>query len=376
MVKRNNIFSFFIFILFFTACDSTIQKKNDFEANEKKLSYAKCFKIFEFKDYKLIQILNQQQLIGNYILYKDKQPKTALNNVTFIKTPLNKIAALSSIYIGFLNRLNQLDKIYAIDNADYVFNRIVNNNVKQSKIKEIALNGQLNQELAIQLKPDIVFTYFTPNDGVSNKTKLIQAGIPLVSLVDHFENHPLGRAEWIKFFGCFFNQEKLADSLFSATEQNYNSLKQLALKSKNMPKVLTEHKLSDAWYVPGGKSYMAALLNDANADYFWKTDKNSGSLPLSFEEVYSKAVGADYWLNVLFCKTKTDLKKLDSRYTNFKAFQINQVFNNDKMVTENGANDYWESGLTQPDLILNDLIVILHPELNLKNQLQFYQKLK
>ena len=376
MAKRNNIFFFVVIVFLCWACGQETIKQDKNTQNEKKLNYAKCFKIYDFENYQLIKILNQKQIIGQYVLYKKDKPELNINNAVFIKIPITKIAALSSIYIGFLNQLNELKNINAIDNSNYIFNQYILEKVKQNNIKEIAINGQINDELTIHLRPDVVFTYFDQAKGNSKNQKLTKAEIPVVSLIDHLEDHPLGRAEWIKFFACFFIQEKLADSLFSATEKKYNALKQLAATSKIKPKVLTEHKLNDAWYVPGGKSYMAALLQDANTNYIWRNDEHTGSLPLSFEEVYTKAINADYWLNVLFCNSKADLIKLDNRYKNFYAFEKNQIFNNNLLVSDIGANDYWETGLTQPDLILNDIISIVHPELKSTKQLRFYQQLK
>ncbi len=250
MAKRNNIFFFVVIVFLCWACGQETTKQDKNTQNEKKLIYAKCFKIYDFENYQLIKILNQKQIIGQYVLYKKEKPELNIDNAVFIKIPITKIAALSSIYIGFLNQLNELKKINAIDNSNYIFNQYILEKVKQNNIKEIAINGQINDELTIHLKPDVVFTYFDQANGNSKNQKLTKAEIPVVSLIDHLEDHPLGRAEWIKFFACFFNQEKLADSLFSATEKKYNALKQLAATSKIKPKVLTEHKLNDAWYVP------------------------------------------------------------------------------------------------------------------------------
>ncbi len=377
MAKRNNIFFFVLIGLICFSCGQSISEKQITLNKEIKLSYAKCFKIFECENYIHVIIINNKKTIANYILYKSEQaPELKIKDAVFIKTPLSNCAALSSIYIGFLNRLNDLDKIIAIDNCDYIYNPIISEKVNQRKIKEIAINGQINEELTIQLKPEAVFTYFDTGNNDTKNNKLNQLKIPIISLIDHFEQYPLGRAEWIKFFGYFFNKEKIADSLFLLTEKNYMELKQKAAKSNIKPKVLTEHKLNDAWYVPGGKSYMATLLQDANTEYNWKNDTHFGSLPLSFEEVYSKSADSDFWLNVLFCNSKTDLIKLDNRYNGILAFKKNQVYNNNLRVSKKGANDYWETGLTQPDLILSDIISIVHPEIKTTNQYYFYQKLK
>jgi len=377
MVKRNKLFSFLILIVVFCSCNeqkNTEQKKRDNE--QIKLKYATCFRIYKNLNYKTLQLISDGKVLTNYILYSNQKPEVKLNNTIYIKTPVKKLAALSSIYIGFINRINQLDKVVAVDNRNYIYNEFIRKKISDKEINEIALNGIINEEITLQINPDVIFTYITQNEITLNHKKLINEKIPFVTLVDHLENHPLGRAEWIKFIACFFEKDHLADSLFNVTESNYKSLKLFANKSKNKPKVLTEHKINDAWYVPGGKSFMSALLADANATYYWEQDTHTGSLPLSFEEVYSKASDADYWLNILFCKTKTDLIKMDARYSSFKAFKENKLYNNDNKVNSSGANDYWETGLTQPDLILNDLISILHPELLIDFKTNFYRHVK
>ncbi|HEY1040948.1 MAG TPA: ABC transporter substrate-binding protein, partial [Bacteroidia bacterium] len=167
-----------------------------------------------------------------------------------------------------------------------------------------------------------------------------------------------------------------ADSLFSETEANYIALKTGAKKAATQPRVLTEIKLNDAWYVPGGKSFMSTLIQDANAHYCWEGDTSLGSLPLSFEQVYKTAADADYWLNVLFAKNKADISKLDKRYMNFKAFKNTTIYNNNLQVTDKGGNAYWETGLICPDLILSDMVKIFHPELGKDTTLNYYKKLE
>jgi iron complex transport system substrate-binding protein len=376
MVKRNKLFSFLILIVMLCSCSEEKNAEQKFDNEQVKLKYTTCFKIFKNKNYKTLQLISNGKVTNIYILYSNQKPEVNLKNVVFIKTPVKRVAALSSIYIGFINRINQLEKVFSVDNKNYIYNETIRERVNNEKINELALNGIINEEITLQTNPDVVFTYLTQNEIALNHKKLINANIPLVTLVDQLENHPLGRAEWIKFIAYFFEEELLADSLFNATERSYKSFKLFANLSKNKPKVLTEHKINDAWYVPGGKSFMATLIEDANANYCWKQDTHSGSLPLSFEEVYSKASDADFWLNVLFCKTKNDLIKMDSRYSSFKAFKEDKLFNNDLKVNSSGANDYWETGLIQPDLILSDLISILHPELKTENKTNYYRHVK
>jgi len=152
----------------------------------------------------------------------------------------------------------------------------------------------------------------------------------------------------------------LADSLFNQIESSYSMLKTKAIEYKTKPTVLTELKYGDTWYVPGGKSFMAQLINDANATYLWSNDTASGSLPLSFEEVYRKAKNADYWLNVSMCTDKKQVVAQDHRYADFLAYKTNSIYNNNLHRNVLNYSTYWETGILFPNKILSDFISIFH----------------
>lgn len=375
------IIPFLLVLCIFFGCGSGKQKERTntpvADSSQTTIKYAQKFSITNYTGYKILTVKkgNSKQ---SYVLYKkgSVKPETKDSRAIFVQTPVAKTACLSSLYIGFLDRLNETEKIIAVDNIDYISNKSVVEKVSSGKITQLAIAGKLNEEMTMSVKPELVINYGSGNLQSDRNEKLYNAGIPIVFCLDHFETTPLGRAEWIKFIACFFEKETLADSLFTETENNYIALKTEVAKTLEKPSVLTELKLNDAWYVPGGKSFMSTLIQDANANYCWKNDTAIGSLPLSFEQVYKVASGSDYWLNVLFAKSKKDLLKLDKRYANFNAFKKDAIYNNDLQLTEKGGNAYWETGLICPDLILLDLIKIFHPQLYKEKQFTYYRKLE
>ncbi|MDP2385626.1 MAG: ABC transporter substrate-binding protein [Bacteroidota bacterium] len=371
----------FIFCLLF-GCGPGKQKEesvNDTKSDpvETAINYSQNFSISNYNGYKILSVQKNGSK-QKYVLYKKGTQKPEINDsrAIFVQTPVTKAACLSSLYVGFLDRLNETEKIIAIDNIDYIKNKTINEKVAAGKVAQLAIVGKMNEEMTLAIKPELVINYGSGNIQSDRNEKLYNAGIPIVYCFDHFENTPLGRAEWIKFIACFFEKERAADSLFSQTEANYIALKAEAAKATEKPTVLTELKLNDAWYVPGGKSFMSILIQDANAHYCWEKDTAIGSLPLSFEQVYKVASGSDYWLNVLYTKSKKDLLQLDKRYGDFNAFKQDALYNNDLQMTEKGGNAYWETGLICPDLILLDLIKIFHPNLYKEKQFTYYRKLE
>ncbi|MBA3663971.1 MAG: ABC transporter substrate-binding protein [Bacteroidetes bacterium] len=313
-----------------------------------------------------------------FVILKDSTLKSLPNSkITLFKSPCKRIASLSSIYTSMLCALGEQQHIVAIENIDYYNNADILRKFQKGELEELVRSPKIDVEKTIVLNPDIIFTFGMGNPEKDINAKIAQADIPMVITVDHLEETPLARAEWLKFFGAFTGKEKQADSIFKAVEKNYYELKQIAAGSKNKPTVFSEIKFGEIWYVPGGKSFAATLFKDANANYIWRNDNQSGSLHLSFEEVYNKAHEADYWLNMALVRSKKELFGQENRYAEFKAYKSGKLFNNIKTVNTKGYSDYWETGILYPNRVLSDLIQIFHPELKpvIKNDLYYYRKL-
>jgi iron complex transport system substrate-binding protein len=346
------------------------------------IKYAKRFAIRNGNGYSAVYLFGNKQnydTTATYFIYSDSVvPRGIPKNAVSIKIPCKKIAALSSIYATMLCELGVIENIAAIDNIDYVNNRQIIKKHESGFLKELARTPQIDLEKTITLNPDVVFTFGMGEWEKDVDKKLEQTGIPVIISLDHKEESPLARAEWIKFFGIFVDKRKEADSIFNGVEKNYYALKAVASNVSNRPTVFNEIKYSDSWYVPGGKSYVAQLLRDAGADYLWKGDQNFGSLPLSFEQVFARAKDADFWINLSTLKTKKELLSFESRYAEFKAYKTGNLFNNTKVTNKFGYSNYWETGMIYPDRILSDLISVFHPELKpqVGNELYYYERLK
>ncbi|MDQ3396075.1 MAG: ABC transporter substrate-binding protein, partial [Bacteroidota bacterium] len=156
---------------------------------------------------------------------------------------------------------------------------------------------------------------------------------------------------------------------------NYDSLKDLVKKEQNKPTVYSGIVYGDIWYVPAGRSWAAQLLDHAGAAYLWSNDGGQGSLELSFEKVYEKASDADYWIGVASFESLEEIRNVEVRYADFKAFKEGNVYSYNARIGEKGGNEYMELGYARPDIILADLIKILHPQLIPEHQLYFYKKL-
>lgn len=344
------------------------------------VNYSKNFKI-EYRDsLKVITVLSSDSLkkvMAVYILAGENiRVIPVIQNAQLIRTPIKSIAVLTSLFVGFLEKLDLLDRIIAVDNINYIFSPVIQQKFKEGKIEEIGDATSMNIEKIFSLNPGIVFTYGNGNPYLDGSEKLIRNNIPIASSPFHLETSPLARAEWIKFIAAFFDKEKKTNEVFSNIEKRYHELELIADRAKERPTVFTEAIFGGTWYVPGGKSFMASLLKDAGADYIWKDNKDVGSLKLSFEQVYDKANSADFWINTLLWKNLEDGLKNDPRNNKFKAFKTGNVYNNNASINENGLYEYWENGIINCDLVLADLIKIFHQELLPRHQFKYYKKLQ
>ena len=369
----------FIPLLLLVSCASTNenqQTKNTLTTVP--LSYAKRFTIKTSADFTVLELhgnKNDSAITASFVLYTHQKPDYS-KEAYYIKTPISRVASMSSIYTTMIAQLKCEDKIVAIDNVDYYNNPFIQEQVKKGSIIELSKGPQVDIEKTIALQPDLFLTFGmgSPKDDVDKK--LVQSSMPIAVSIDHLEETPLARAEWIKFFACFFNKESLADSLFQITEKKYKHLKNLAKTNLNKPSVLTEIKYGDAWYIPAGKSFIANLIEDAGGDYFWKEDAKIGSSAQSFETVYAKAKDCNIWINLYNLNSKKELLSYDERYGLFKACKSNQLYNNNKTQNALGYSNYWETGITNPDEVLADLIAIFSPTLLPNHEFTFYKKLQ
>lgn len=373
------LFLIYVNLLVFLSCTQSNKQEESASLSEIKLTYAKRFKIKKCSDYTVIELLgnknNLKEVTATFILYKNKKP-TLSNNVFFIKVPVSKIACMSSIYGAMISKLNSEKSIVAIDNVDYYSNKFIQNGVKNKAIVELSRGYQVEVEKTLALNPDLFITFGMGNPAEDADKKLLNAQIPIAISLDHLEETPLARAEWINFFGYFLNKEKQADSLFLITEKKYNDLKKVTNGIHQKRSVITEIKYGDAWYIPSANSYMANLLKDSGANYFLGNKNESGSSPKTFEDVYNQAKNCDVWLNLYNVKTKQELLSYDERYALFNAYKKNEMYNNNKYLNAKGYSDYWEAGIVNPDEVLKDIIYILYPNLLPNHTFRYYKKIE
>lgn len=345
------------------------------------VQYAKGFRLTYAGSYKVLTIQNPfepQATAVRYLLVPRGTARPAgYPDAQVIETPLRSLVGLSSMHVALADFLGAADVLTGVGSFKYVSAARVRQRIAAGQVYEVGQGKELNNELLVARHPDLVMTTGWPGESLDHFQTLRAAGIPVLINSEWVETTPLARAEWVKVLAALLNKEAVANQKFDAVAREYQRLAALARQARRRPSVVVGLPFKDVWYVPDADSYMAQFLRDAGATYHWdRTKAPSGSLALSFEAVAPVALAAEYWLHTGSLTTKAGLLAQDARYAAFAAVQNGRVFNNNLRTNAQGANDYWESGALHPDLLLADLLHLLHPELLPTWTLRYYQPLR
>ncbi len=307
-------------------------------------------------------------------------PRNLPKGTCVVRVPVRRVVLLSPTYMAYFDMLGLADRIVGVSNGELVNTPAVARRIAAGAIHEVgtgaAMTGSVNLEKLFLLQPDLIMAYATGNSQFDTHPKLLEAGFSVAVNAEYMETTPLGRTEWMKFIAAFFGADEQAETLFAAIETEYRRATALAAAVARRPTVFCNLDFNGTWHMPGGRSFMATFLRDAGARYLWQDDASRGGIPLGVEAVIGKAQDADVWLDPGACRSLRDIEAADERYRLFKAWRNGRVYSNDATVNTDGGNDYWETGVANPHLILRDLIGILHPTLLPEHQLRWYRQLQ
>jgi len=285
-----------------------------------------------------------------------------------IRKPLRKAAVFSAVHCALLQELGMEQCIGGVCDLGYIHLPYVQEGVNKGTIVDLGNGMEPNVERVMDLQPDALMP--SPFENSGGYGRIERLGIPIIECADYMEDSPLGRAEWMKFYGLLFGCSERADSLFECVEQNYLRLKALAQKTSSRPTLLTDKPYQGTWHVPGGKSTMGIMFHDAGARYIFSSHAKSGGIPMSLEAVMEAGQEADIWIMKYTSQKPLTLKELaddNSLYERFSAFRLRRVYGCN---TETSA--FFEETPFHPERLLENLIDLFHPELGLNPCHNYY----
>ena len=346
------------------------------------LRYAERFTMTKVGDATLIDILKprgaKHGLFCRYLLVPEgREVPEGYPDALLVSVPVERVTCGIGLHVTMLERLGVLERIAGIGRAQWVGNPEILRRLESGAILETGMSNAMNMETMVGLRPDLAFVYSSGGEHDVHH-KLLEMGIKPAVTCMHLEEHPLGVLEWIKFFGIFFGKEAEAEIFFAQTAERYEALEQRVRdRFGERPGVIVGHGARGVWSTHGSSAWFIRFLQDAGADYILEDPEDYEENLISFEHALSVGLRAGYWVNPFYtAMSLSELVEDDSRYSQFLSVRKGNVFNNNAATFENGKNAFWEIGMSEPDVVLADLIKIFHPELLPDHELKYYQRLR
>lgn len=357
-----------VLLLLFSACTANQQDKKE-NLGSIEVKYAKHFELKQHDGYVELCILQPEtgKMEYCYALGKSADKPVIPAGMEFIEIPVKNMAVLSTTHIGMLDAIDALTTIKGSTDKNFVANPTVLKGIESGKIANFTDESAIVPESLLEKQISLV-VYSGFGKGFPNEEKLKRLHVFVLADYDWREEHPLGKAEWIKVFGYLTGKEKQAITYFNEVEKSYNETKKSLAKKSTNKSVLVGSLIGDSWYAPAGESYMATILKDAGANYIYKKEKGTGSCERTFEQVFKDQQGVPIWINP-GATSLTNLKQQQARYGLFTAFQSGEIY-----CYTHKSNYFWEMGAVNPHWILSDFASILGNQSG--KPLHFYQQLK
>ncbi|MDR2467181.1 MAG: ABC transporter substrate-binding protein [Prevotellaceae bacterium] len=337
--------------------------------------HALGFSIARRGDALLLKVKNPWQYASDVEFEYLLTPAASPDNPREIKTPATRVVCMSTTHIAFISALGETSTIKGVSGLRHVSDTLVRAAAARGETLETGYDANLSYETIYSLKPDVLFAYGVAGEFVPIEKKLNEIGIKVVYIGEYLEETPLGKAEWLIAVAAFFGRMKEAAAIFDRIEADYEQVGKSARGCPTKPSVMINLPYKDVWYMPGMKNYMVKFIEDAGAKYVYPQNNRRESVPVSAEKAFALAWKADFWLIGNASASLDEMKAFDSRIAGVPAFKRKKIYN--RNLRANGfGDDFWESGIVKPEVILKDLIKIFHPDLLPEHESYFYRHLE
>lgn len=308
-------------------------------------------------------IVNDPSLLADEVL--NQLP----TETTILQTPLREVVITSSSHCSFLSEIDKINNVIGATDLDFIKCSGIMEKKAKKDIINFGQSYQPNLELVTEYKPNAVFLDYYSS---VNNNLLEKSDTNIIYTLDYLENTPLGRVEWIKFYGLLFDEYAKSDSIYNKRKESYLTISKKLENIENKPTVFFDKPYQGSWNIFGGESYMSNLIKDAGATYTWGYDNKRTNTPMTFEAVLEKASNADFWLIRHFGESLSynNMAKEYKPFSYFKAFKNKNIWENDTKKTT-----YYEDIVVSPHLILEDLGRVFHADSLKSSKKQYFQKL-
>ena len=160
---------------------------------------------------------------GHFRSAAKKELSTINYQLSTVSFPLQRSVVFNTAHASLIGMLNATDRIAGVADLKYMLLPEVQRRVQQGEIVDCGNSMSPDIEQIVSLHADAIL--LSPFENSGGYGRLEKLGSPIIECADYMETSPLGRAEWMRFYGLLFGCSQQADSLFSVVEQAYCALR-------------------------------------------------------------------------------------------------------------------------------------------------------
>ncbi len=295
------------------------------------LRYADQFAIYKYEGgYSLIDMVNSDRLL---VVPEGKSaPEGIDSDIIVIQQPLDRVYMAATSCMALFDALGALDRISFVGSKHWY----IENAVKAMDEGRFAYAGKYNAPDYEQLidggcQLAIESTMILHNPEV--REKMMELGIKTMVERSSYEDHPLGRTEWIKLYGTMLGLEEQAERAFEEETAKIEELETLEPTGKTVAFFYVNTSGNVVTYKTEG--YVPAMIRIAGGEYALSDvglddDSKLSTVNMNMEQFYDKAVNADFIIyNCSIAAqlyTIDDLLDLSPVLEDFKAVKTGNVW--------------------------------------------------
>lgn len=306
-----------------------------------------------------------------------------LKDATIIIIPVHRMAGNSDDSPTRFTSLGKKDKIVGLGHTD-IYDEYLKSRADSGYIQPIGASWQTgpNLEILVQLKPDITFltiASIVQSEGLKMSRNM---GLPSAPDFSWSESSYLAQLEWIKYDAVFMNAEREATNYFNQIKANCDSLKSLVMGSDEKPKVMWGMHKKGLWAVRVNDSF-AKLLEDAGAINAFGSDGGivnemqsnglSEGVTIPDEAVFKELPSLNY---IISFQSTTENWPPQTFMSTSPAYRNEKLYHHFKRYKDYGRHDWYQTATMRPDLVLEDLIALFHPQIIQRHESFFFNKIK
>ena len=259
------------------------------------LAYAKNFSIDYYEGgYKLLTIKDGTQILT--VPEGKKAPDNLDESIIVMQQPVNNIYLVSSAVMDMFRELNALDTIgFSAQKAENWYVEGAKAAMENGDILYAGKYSSPDYELLVSKKCSLAIENSMILHSPEVKEMLEDFDIPVIIEYSSYETHPLGRVEWIKFFGALTGMEEEAEKAF---EKQTEIVKHVTATKKTDKTVAFFYITSNGLVqVRQSNDYIPKMIELAGGRYIFENlgdDSKRSTMNMQVEEFYNKAKDADY----------------------------------------------------------------------------------